>query len=922
MGYIYNFLACRGSRLPLAKRLFYFSLFTLSFFTSPVLAQDAFYIYRNDGDFDGFFYDEVVRMGYSKIDFNGFQHDHYVVQEVETKDSLYRIPLACIDSIGFVQPAVKFAPHFRNIVKDGLIYHLENVSIKTGWMFVSNSVPDALVPKVGDVLACLDVDEALNLDLRNSLLRDLRDYDFPRSFAVKVTNVEPRAGGFYSVNFEPVSDLADVVTQLISVEMIGTDEVGNVRRRVAGFNPEGMLKSPLRAENEHVDFTLVDISGNIKREWEPKEGVNIDLAAEYEMKVKMKVTYNISWQRIYVKFERPLDIKVKPSLGLTCSKNFELIGIDGAGLPKFLNIKFPAALPLFQTAPVPEFFVRGGGSVNAKLSFPAMKFGYVETVIVDTDLPIFPFRYYVSKSSEDEGTQESPIDVGEGSLSFNGFLQTGLKFSANIQTNDWLEKIFSSYIGLDIFCGPRIDANFKLSTDQDYYSQWGKYGQHMVWRSGDLKFAACSVDLEAKAWVSSKWLGFDKERPFFDGQMVFGDSTFYAVPTFDSLRVNVDKKTEVVRATLYPKEEAVVLPCSVGVGAFRFDASTKEYDFSKPFAVEYDSRTFNFVNPFAVSTATFSGLPAGLYILAPMVKALGIEMPVAMPRDVIIPHHLTLAEHDVKLSGKEETKVIELTTTGDYAYVLDERGRAVTDGPLTSWLNCLAGSLKTSKVIVLEAQANDMSLFPRKFDLYVTAGVKEEQMNPDRTGSDTLHVTQYSSVSNGDVTFEIDVPATNGEKNQTRKMGTYNYPMNCTVTFENDTIAHIVGSDSFQAEGHSDYFSWDDGGGQLRGGADLTRTLDIRVNAGSPSTMEIVSGSFTIHAAATGYDIYNSKRTDYRASKDYSMTFGKTPSYTEDYIVYATGSSGDERVYAEGHWQSVGGSEVPKIQFSLKATKP
>lgn len=32
-------------------------------------AQDenaAFYIYRNDGDFDGFFFDEVVRMGYSK----------------------------------------------------------------------------------------------------------------------------------------------------------------------------------------------------------------------------------------------------------------------------------------------------------------------------------------------------------------------------------------------------------------------------------------------------------------------------------------------------------------------------------------------------------------------------------------------------------------------------------------------------------------------------------------------------------------------------------------------------------------------------------------------------------------------------------------------------------------------------------------
>ena len=109
MGYIYNFLACRGSRLPLAKRLFYFSLFTLSLFTTPALAQviedgQAFYVYRNDGDFNGFFYDEVIRMGYSKIDFNGFQHDHYVVQEIVTADSIYRIPISAIDSIGFVTP--------------------------------------------------------------------------------------------------------------------------------------------------------------------------------------------------------------------------------------------------------------------------------------------------------------------------------------------------------------------------------------------------------------------------------------------------------------------------------------------------------------------------------------------------------------------------------------------------------------------------------------------------------------------------------------------------------------------------------------------------------------------------------------------------------------------------------------------------
>ena len=36
-------------------------------------SQEAFYIYRNDGDFNGFFYDEVVEMRYSKIGFDSIE---------------------------------------------------------------------------------------------------------------------------------------------------------------------------------------------------------------------------------------------------------------------------------------------------------------------------------------------------------------------------------------------------------------------------------------------------------------------------------------------------------------------------------------------------------------------------------------------------------------------------------------------------------------------------------------------------------------------------------------------------------------------------------------------------------------------------------------------------------------------------------
>ena len=42
--------------------------------------QDALYIYRNDGGFHGFFYGDIERFEYSRIDTLGVEHEDYVVQ--------------------------------------------------------------------------------------------------------------------------------------------------------------------------------------------------------------------------------------------------------------------------------------------------------------------------------------------------------------------------------------------------------------------------------------------------------------------------------------------------------------------------------------------------------------------------------------------------------------------------------------------------------------------------------------------------------------------------------------------------------------------------------------------------------------------------------------------------------------------------
>ena len=68
------------------------------------VGNKAFYVYHNDGQFNALFFSEVDSIIYSKIDTFGIEQEDYVVQEIYTTDSLYRIPLSEIDSISFFSP--------------------------------------------------------------------------------------------------------------------------------------------------------------------------------------------------------------------------------------------------------------------------------------------------------------------------------------------------------------------------------------------------------------------------------------------------------------------------------------------------------------------------------------------------------------------------------------------------------------------------------------------------------------------------------------------------------------------------------------------------------------------------------------------------------------------------------------------------
>ena len=114
------------------KRISFILALCLSLFSMSVYSQtDAVFVYRNDGDLDAFLLSDIVQMTQSKEDTLGVLHEDFCVQEILTSDTLYRIPISAIDSIGFhplpteYQPEVIFAntiEEFESWIKNSIEY--------------------------------------------------------------------------------------------------------------------------------------------------------------------------------------------------------------------------------------------------------------------------------------------------------------------------------------------------------------------------------------------------------------------------------------------------------------------------------------------------------------------------------------------------------------------------------------------------------------------------------------------------------------------------------------------------------------------------------------------------------------------------------------------------------------------------------
>lgn len=280
----------------------------LSFFTQSANGQNAgqkaVYVHRNDGEMTALITSTIESMQCSKIDIYGIAHEDFVVQEIQTIDSLYRIPLEVIDSICFQTPS--------NILKNGVIEITPSlidylVKAEGQNLYFSDDTPDSVLPKKGDRLVTPIMSEI-----------------FPNGFIGEVESVT-KENGFKLVRCTPL-DVPDVYDRFYYV--------------VEGYCPDirGNMPSTKSIYNDDVPLPEITFEQNVDIgvDWQATENTKFGTGTsiDYGLTTTPTLRYlyacdNGDWlMNLRIDFEHELSVNGSLYGGFKYDNDIRVAGID------------------------------------------------------------------------------------------------------------------------------------------------------------------------------------------------------------------------------------------------------------------------------------------------------------------------------------------------------------------------------------------------------------------------------------------------------------------------------------------------------------------------------------------------------------------------------------------------------------------
>ncbi len=393
---------------------------------------DAFYIYRNDGQFNAFFRDEVDSIAYSNYDADSVYYDEIVTQLVYTQDSIYWIPLASVDSVGFVQPETKYKEDA--VVLSGNIFDYL-ISADSLVLTFSSSIPYSLLPKVNDKLVTMELTDKL-----------------PCGFAGKVRNIE-NSGDIITVYCDSLA-FEDAVSRFYGVvEIVSQQQGGEVRRYLPRKAPIASYTYPF---NPNIpDFNMpISLEGVIS----PKK---VFKSFEGKASANLHITPILTGRAVYV-----IDNLVVPTHYeihvVTDLKTESVLDIAGVAKGEFVNWWFNRDVPMPWGYPLylafgPMLEIEGDVALGFNLRADVR---HIEDIIYYPAASITPVTQMMF-NRVDQTTRLTRFGMDWRYFALRGSAKVGFKARVGLP----VPKHDVAWFGGEFQFGERVDADLNVDFD-------------------------------------------------------------------------------------------------------------------------------------------------------------------------------------------------------------------------------------------------------------------------------------------------------------------------------------------------------------------------------------------------------------------------------------------------------------------------
>lgn len=335
------------------KNIFILLSLLMTMFVEAVAQNDAMFVYRNDGAINGFLKSDIDSIRYSNLDVDSVLHKEYVVQEVWTVDSVYRIPLAAIDSVSFVTPPPSYQEGVVQVSSDLYGYV---ISYTDSTITFKPNIPSHLLPTEGQVIVA-----------------DKCEEPFTTGFSGRMTGMKEYADSIVCM-FDGVY-LDDIYSRLL---LVGSAE---------SYNDEiNQSRTQTRAIWEDYDRKI-----NLPASIPLKAGL---VTAELErpsLKIDYLVCINEGSLQNHVMFKARFNSA--GSLSLKVSKESTFVGDE----PHWLS-SIPIKVGVVSGSIEFGYFVQFSGSIEAGVTFPfevgySGGFLYTDSKGIVSDIPQRSFTW-------------------------------------------------------------------------------------------------------------------------------------------------------------------------------------------------------------------------------------------------------------------------------------------------------------------------------------------------------------------------------------------------------------------------------------------------------------------------------------------------------------------------------------------------